>query len=67
MMMILLDYGMRYLAFYTSNTCSNYENRIWSPSFPTYTFPKEFVKDAFLENILKRSLRKGWPRGPPLL
>jgi hypothetical protein len=34
---------------------------------PTYIFPKEFVKDAFLENIPKRSLRKGRPGGPPLL
>ena len=66
MLMIVVGYGTKGLAILISNTCNISTSREWSLDFPTFIFPKEFVKDVFLENILKRSLKKGRLRGPPL-
>ena len=64
--MIVVGYGTQYLVILISDTCSNSTSREWSLACPTFIFQKELVKDVLLANILKRSLKKGRLRGPPL-
>ena len=58
MLMIVVGYGMKDLVI-ISNTCNNSTSSEWLIVFRTFIFPKELVKDVFLENTLKRNLKKG--------
>ena len=57
---------MKDLVILILDTCNNSTSTEWSLAFPTFIFPNDFFKDVLLENILKRSLKKGRVRGPPL-
>jgi hypothetical protein len=56
--MKVVGYGMKGLDIKISDTCNNLARKYWLMVYQTSISPREYVRDVFLENTLKRNLTK---------
>jgi hypothetical protein len=56
--MKIVGYGTKGLEILILDTCSNLASTNWLMFYQTSISPREYVRDVFSENTLKRNLKK---------